>query len=72
MSYRSEILTEETPENQAKLFRHWSRVWFEEYPPWIRASHLSVCKNCGRLCIQHPMYSDGVLNKLCNGDLVKL
>jgi hypothetical protein len=48
---------------------------------FYRASHLMVCEGCGKLYIQHPNEMDPeyldcegrpFLNRICNGDLVKL
>lgn len=71
MSWRGELMEECEHEYRPALFRFFSLQWFE-LPKWRRASHLCVCGACGKLYIEHPMHSDGVLNRLCNGDLVKL
>lgn len=72
MSWRSELLDEATSDERSRLFRFWSAQWLSTWPRFRRASHLCVCETCDKLYIQHPLFNDGVLNRLCNGDLVKL
>ena len=62
-----------TAEQAARLFRYASLHWYEMQPIFYRASHLKACESCGKLYIDHPAdASYPFLNRLCNGDLVKL
>lgn len=51
----------------------------QDVPEFRRASGECVCKECGKIYYKHPyamnyldFQGEPYLNKLCNGDLVKL
>lgn len=41
-------------------------------PDFYRADSRMICELCGKTYLKHPLDEAGVLNVLCNGDLVKL